>query len=52
MKSVHSTHLVEIDVGRNVARPTPEHPLEWKVWMGWYPSRETLAWVWGCMKVC
>ena len=51
MKSVHSTCLVEMDVGRNVARPPPEWPLERKAWMGRYPGRETLAWVWGCKKV-
>ena len=51
MKSVYSTRLVEMDVGRNVARPPPERPLERKAWMGRYPGRETLAWVWGCKKV-
>ena len=52
MKSVCSTHLGEIDIGRNVARPPLERPLEQKAWMGWYPGRETLAWVLGCRKVC
>ena len=51
MKSVHSTHLVEMDVGRNVAGQPPELPLEWKPYMGGYPGRETLAWVWGSRKV-
>ena len=43
--------LVEVDVGRNVARSPPEQLLEQKAWIGRYPGRETLAWVWGCRKV-
>ena len=52
MKSVGSTCLVEIDFGRNVARPPPEQPPEQKAWIGRYPGRETLAWVWAHRKVC
>ena len=40
MNSICSTHLVEMDVRRNMAKPPPEWPLEQKAWMGRYPGRD------------
>ena len=40
MKSVPFTRLFEMDVGRNMAKPPPEWPLEQKAWMGRYPGRD------------